>query len=380
MLSVITSFPLAVFYIPCTLVRANNLQYPTTGFSCADAAVKLTTQQCTGFLTSDESHARVATRKVHSSVLPIEYDLARMVSKVKNLSPSWRVERSANTWDGIVCDVDGSVTRIHWSDRNMAGELLFSYLPRTLEELRMNTNTLIGRCDIPHDCRGLTSVDVSHNELSEIDISLLPGSVTYLELSSNLFHGLVDFEALPEMLRNIHLANNKFVGPVSLVSLPNNTRYIYLDFNSFEGPLDLTCLPSKFNTISAYDNRLNGELNISQLPRSTRQLALAKNQFQGTIDLSYLPPLVYYVSFFGNNLTVYMDTSKFSENFREFCISYPPRRYAKVTSLPGMKLKWHGNNNTFYGLQSADIKRTKAALLIEQELEWKPIEIEIATE
>ncbi|KAF5475938.1 hypothetical protein F2P56_007692 [Juglans regia] len=162
--------------------------------------------------------------------------------------PSTTTQASSNCssachWDGITCNVGGSVTTIQRSHHGLGGQLKlnFSLFP-SLDRLDLNGNNLTGLIPLEIGMlKNLTHLDLSSNMLVGPIPSTL-GNLTnlkYLELSQNKINGSIPSEI--GMLKNLtyaYLHVNMLVGPIptSLVHL-TNLKCLHLSLNQINGSI-----------------------------------------------------------------------------------------------------------------------------------------------
>uniref|UniRef100_A0A7S4NI08 Leucine-rich repeat protein n=1 Tax=Paramoeba aestuarina TaxID=180227 RepID=A0A7S4NI08_9EUKA len=169
------------------------------------------------------------------------------IEGIQNRSPlfsSLEHPPSAELWDGIQSDSDGTVTRITWVGLLLQGSVKFMWLPMTTQSVRII------------EC-GLTG---------SADLTCLPGSITYVDLSSNAFVGSADLTCLPEKLETLHLTNNQMSGTVDLTHLPDSLITLVLQKNRFSGVADFSKLPSKMLWLSVEHTDITGVIKKDDYP------------------------------------------------------------------------------------------------------------------
>ncbi|XP_040868121.1 MDIS1-interacting receptor like kinase 2 [Glycine max] len=217
------------------------------------------------------------------------------------------------SWEGIVCNDAGSITRItitYWSTYlNITAGIQFATLNlsalKNLERLEVSYRGLRGT--IPPEIGNLsklTHLDLSNNYLDgEIPPSL--GNLTQLEsliISNNKIQGFIPRELLSlKNLRVLYLSINKIQSsiPSELVSLKNLT-VLYLSSNRLNGTLPISLVKfTKLEWLDISQNLLSGSLK-SLLVGSHAQLvtAIKLNHHLTYLDMSYnslddeIPPLL----------------------------------------------------------------------------------------
>ena len=217
------------------------------------------------------------------------------------------------SWEGIVCNDAGSITRItitYWSTYlNITAGIQFATLNlsalKNLERLEVSYRGLRGT--IPPEIGNLsklTHLDLSNNYLDgEIPPSL--GNLTQLEsliISNNKIQGFIPRELLSlKNLRVLDLSINKIQSsiPSELVSLKNLT-VLDLSSNRLNGTLPISLVKfTKLEWLDISQNLLSGSLK-SLLVGSHAQLvtAIKLNHHLTYLDMSYnslddeIPPLL----------------------------------------------------------------------------------------
>ena len=286
--------------------------------------------------------------KVHKSVMPPEYNLARLVANVSNPDPSWIVERTAMHWIGISVNSNRDVFEILWHEMGLQGRLNFLFIPSTVEKCFVHKNNLSGRVELGR-MDMLNDLRVGWNQLSgSFPLNDLPAVLTRLWGHSNHFTGGLDVTALPSQIQILYLYENAFSGPVCFTSLPASIVALALDCNRLEGSVEVSHLPPSLKSLSLYNNSFTGSLDFSRLSRSLNGLALADNKFVGEIDISILPDSMKFVSFFKNDLTAYIDMHRKPHKLSALCVSNPPRMKTDLSAIPTRFAKYDATSGDWF--------------------------------
>ena len=143
-------------------------------------------------------------------VLMIELGLELHLDKVDPMEMD-QVRTDCCLSNGIVCDVEGRVTQIYWTDMGLYG--------------------VISPLNIP-DNGVLTDLNLFGNKISGV-IPSLPSSLVRIDLSSNRFNGSIP--KLPPNLLSLSLYQNELSGVVPV--LPKSLYYLALSHSEYtDGP------------------------------------------------------------------------------------------------------------------------------------------------
>ncbi|EEE57077.1 hypothetical protein OsJ_06902 [Oryza sativa Japonica Group] len=213
------------------------------------------------------------------------------------LAASWRNRTDCCTWEGIICDVDGAVTKILLASRGLEGRISSSLSELTsLSRLNLSYNSLSG--GLPPELifsGSIVVLDVSFNrlggELQEVDSSSSDWPLQVLNISSNLFTGAFPSTTWEKMsnLVAINASNNSFTGHIPSSFCISSLSFAALDlcYNQFSGEI-----PAGIGKCSALRMLKAGHNNISgALPddlfhaTSLEYLSFPNNGLQGTIKL-----------------------------------------------------------------------------------------------
>ena len=153
------------------------------------------------FLKAEETDVPVPSSsrigKVRGTFLPVEYELAKLISDVENPHESWSTTTPACEWDGVDCNDKGEVIEVSWGFRGLLGTLHWEHLPRSLTSLSVYNNQLRGPVDFSSLPRGLAHLWISSNAFSgELHFEHLPPGLRILNISNCHFSGFVDFSCL----------------------------------------------------------------------------------------------------------------------------------------------------------------------------------------
>eukprot|EP00009_Paramoeba_aestuarina_P005775 CAMPEP_0201523340 /NCGR_PEP_ID=MMETSP0161_2-20130828/19503_1 /ASSEMBLY_ACC=CAM_ASM_000251 /TAXON_ID=180227 /ORGANISM="Neoparamoeba aestuarina, Strain SoJaBio B1-5/56/2" /LENGTH=113 /DNA_ID=CAMNT_0047922437 /DNA_START=110 /DNA_END=451 /DNA_ORIENTATION=+ len=90
-----------------------------------------------------------------------------------------------------------------------------------------------------------------------------------------MLSGSLDLSSLPRSLEYVNLSKNKFVGEIVLNRLPGELRALYLHKNELSGDLDLRYLQHSPNILWLNDNAFEGTLMVGE--RLFGRLKVRKN-------------------------------------------------------------------------------------------------------
>ena len=147
-------------------------------------------------------------------------------------------------WNGVQCDVLGSVKALNWNTFGTGGTLYLEYLPTKVESVELVFNSLLGT----------------------IDSSVLPQCLEILNLAFNRLTGGVDLRAFPFRMREICLQSNNLQGCINLGALPEGLEKLNLGKNSFRGEVDLRVLPINLCSLGLRGNRFDRVIQPDVLP------------------------------------------------------------------------------------------------------------------
>lgn len=182
--------------------------------------------------------------KLRGAVLPVEYDLLRLIENITNPHNSWMGDTPACEWMGVVCNEKLQVTKIEWGLMKLQGTIIWSALPNSLRDLSLLNNQLTGHVDLTHLPEGLNELWIMQNYFSgSVDLTCLSCGLNKLFMSNNEFVGSVDLTQLPDSLMSLSLSRNHLTGSIDLMCLPHEMKYLYLNNNELSGIADLTLLP-----------------------------------------------------------------------------------------------------------------------------------------
>ncbi|KAJ8766815.1 hypothetical protein K2173_008369 [Erythroxylum novogranatense] len=206
-------------------------------------------------------------------------------------------------WYGVVC-IKGHVASITLNDLGLAGNFSFPVLAglSMLRNLSISNNKLMGTISNVGSIESLDYLDISSNLFHGLVPSAIVNlkNLVFLNLSTNNFHGTVPpVLANLEKLKYLDLRGNGFSGDVmSLLSQLGNVVHVDLSSNQFSGSLDLALGNSTFVSTIQYlnisYNSLAGELFAHDgMPYfdSLEVFDASNNQLVGTV-----PPFTFVVS------------------------------------------------------------------------------------
>ncbi|KAJ1277943.1 hypothetical protein BS78_04G041300 [Paspalum vaginatum] len=214
--------------------------------------------------------------------------------RVSGLSTSWQKDTNCCLWEGIICNVDGTVTNISLVSMGLEGHISPSLGNLTgLLKLNLSGNSLSG--GLPRELllsSSITVLDVSFNKLNGEfhELQSTPDSaMKVMNISSNLFTGYFPSTTLESMrnLAALNMSNNSFTGEIPSTICVDKPLFAVLDlsYNQFHGriPPELgNC--SSLAVIKAGQNQLSGTLpaelfNVTSL----EHISFPNNHLQGTL-------------------------------------------------------------------------------------------------
>ncbi|GMH03856.1 hypothetical protein Nepgr_005695 [Nepenthes gracilis] len=281
------------------------------------------------------SYQQVCNQRDHGSLLRFSSFLS-----ASSGSLNWSSASSCCEWEGITCDVNGSVTRLWLPSKGLKGNITSLGGLTHLSQLNLSHNSLSG--SLPDGLFGslksLEIVDLSFNLLSGTFSSSLPSNGSFpatiqvIDISNNQFHGVIEstFFLLASNLTIFNATNNSFNGPIPPSICASSTLLKTLDFsnNYFTGqiPRELgKC--SVLEVFRAGFNSLSGPLpddlyNVTAL----REISVPANALSGIVGDGVVGL---------GNLTVFQ---LFSNNFSGTI----PQDIGKLSNLEVLRL--HINN------------------------------------
>lgn len=172
-------------------------------------------------------------------------------------------------------------------------------LPSSIGHLKSLKTLVLSKCyfsgAIPTSIAYLSqllTLDLSHNTFSGAIPSVMPPTISELNLAGNLLTGSIPQSSFGELLhlRRLDLANNSLTGqvPASLFIHPS-LQYLDLSLNKLSGQIqEFSNASSMLQILDLSDNVMSGEV-----PSSVFQLSglvvlnLARNDFNGTIETDW---------------------------------------------------------------------------------------------
>ena len=151
------------------------------------------------------------------------------------------------SWLGLTC-ADGVLTAIVYSNlfrkpfgqpsRGDAKDFAMHFIPPTVRNLRINY------CE----------------QKGQVKMRNFPREAQYIDISVNLFCGVLDLTGLPPKLEDFRYAQNAFVGPINLTQLPHALHSLFIESNEIvQKVVFYSNIPPGINTISLRGMRI-GEL------------------------------------------------------------------------------------------------------------------------
>eukprot|EP00588_Corethron_pennatum_P016586 CAMPEP_0194303406 /NCGR_PEP_ID=MMETSP0171-20130528/1275_1 /TAXON_ID=218684 /ORGANISM="Corethron pennatum, Strain L29A3" /LENGTH=941 /DNA_ID=CAMNT_0039054301 /DNA_START=46 /DNA_END=2871 /DNA_ORIENTATION=- len=164
---------------------------------------------------------------------------------------SWLSNKHECSWNGLVCNVDLTITGINRDDNTLAGTLPFEVCDLSLlNRIDLDNNRIGGT--LPTEiggCKNLRVFDMDNNKLtgSFPDGIFSLSKLISVDMDSNQLTGTIstNFESLVD-LRYLALHRNKFRGtiPASIGSL-NKLEFAYFDQNDFTGSVPQSICANK---------------------------------------------------------------------------------------------------------------------------------------
>ncbi|XP_057961859.1 serine/threonine-protein kinase BRI1-like 2 [Malania oleifera] len=189
-----------------------------------------------------------------------------MIQKDPNgVLSGWQLDNNPCTWKGVSCSLDGRVTQLDLSARDLVGEISFN----PLASLDM-----------------LSALNLSANSFTINSTSLrqLPYGLKQLELSSSGLAGLVPedlFSKCPNLVQ-VNLSHNNLTGflPENLLVKTDNLQALDLSFNNLTGSISKLIFPSSLTSLAQLD--LSGNQITDTIPISLSNCTNLK-----TLNLSF---------------------------------------------------------------------------------------------
>mmetsp|Transcript_7887 Transcript_7887/g.11909 ORF Transcript_7887/g.11909 Transcript_7887/m.11909 type:complete len:232 (-) Transcript_7887:52-747(-) len=216
------------------------------------------------FQTADESIGRVDTASLSQQALMELLIQGITRSEIKIQSDDG--EDDISQWKGVFTNSSEEITEITWNGFGITGHVDFQWLPPTLANLSIHSNSLTTkRLDLQSFPPNIVNVKLSCNRfVGHISLTSLPQKIEILAVSFNQLSGTVDLEHLPETMRRLYLNNNMFNGTVCLTKLPRSMLSLNLGNNDFFGEIDCTNLPETFTSLNVACTRLTGEVPLEK--------------------------------------------------------------------------------------------------------------------
>ena len=184
-------------------------------------------------------------------------------------------------WRGMSC-IDNSVTFVSFNNLDFGSKQFpFDFIP-------------------PSAVTFIATLCGSHGTL---DTSLLPTSLTTLNVQHNDLEGTIRWKGLPRKLRMLYINGNSFQGKIILCDLPPSLISLDASMNSFCGEIALSDLPVAMTNINVVSNELEGPITIESLPSRLRILDLRENLFSGDFTILDAPSGLESVDIGGNDIS-----------------------------------------------------------------------------
>ncbi|CAN6247154.1 unnamed protein product [Urochloa humidicola] len=224
------------------------------------------------------------------------------ISQASGLRTSWQKDTNCCFWEGIRCNIDGTVMDISLVSMGLEGHISPSIGNLTgLLRLNLSGNSLSGA--LPPEIlqsSSIVSLDVSFNKLNG-EFHELPSTpdrkMKVINISSNLFTGHFPSTTLEGMknLAALNMSNNSFTGKIPSTVCVDKPFLVMIDlsYNQFQGsiPPELgNC--SVLRVLKAGHNQLIGTLPAELFnDTSLEHLSFPNNHLQGTLDPEHVVKL-----------------------------------------------------------------------------------------
>ena len=110
-------------------------------------------------------------------------------------------------WPGVTCSEDGSsVLKINWYNKTLKGTMDLTWIPPTVTYFNVSVNDITGT----------------------LVTAALPCNMKTFHLGSNKYSGTIDWKGLPPSIEHLYLSCNQFEGNVALDDLPCGVKYLSL--------------------------------------------------------------------------------------------------------------------------------------------------------
>ena len=179
---------------------------------------------------------RRRSSKVHSSLLAVELELLLFIRHVERPRDSWVSSNTVCSWEGVICSSTSPpvVRGLKWNYKDMGGNLSWTYLPQTVENLEISFNRLRGALDFSSLGKNITTLMAQNNYLTGVlPTDIFPAVVQNMKLSFNSFEKDLDLRSLPATLKSLHVDSNNLGGRLDFTCLPSGLTELLLSFNNF---------------------------------------------------------------------------------------------------------------------------------------------------
>ena len=239
------------------------------------------------------------------SLLPVEYDLERLIQNISNPHPSWKSSTPACEWRGIKCS--DSFSEIRSSENAYEQQGTFQGTTHYGESAPKHKRTKAIQI-VTSIAWGLYEIEMSHNPEGPLRWEFLPSTLLCFRLSGARLSGNVNLGVLPRGLQVFNVCNNDLDGPLDLPALPPSILHLDLSMNSFRGTVELTRLPSALLRLFLSENVLSGEVIFSSLPPQLSCLTVDQNsRLSGVIHTHQVPQSLNYIRYYESEVVFIND-------------------------------------------------------------------------
>ena len=230
------------------------------------------------------------------------------LSQDGGLAASWQNGTDCCKWEGITCNMDGTVTDVLLASKGLQG-----YISPTLGSLagllRLNLSNNMLSSGLPQELvssNSIVAIDISFNrldgELHGVPSSTPVRPLKVLNISSNLFAGQFPSSTWGGMkhLVALNASNNSFTGQLPTHFCTSFPSLVVLDlsYNRFRGsiPPELgSC--SMLRVLKVGHNNLSGTLPDELVNATSLEfLSFPRNGLQGILQDTYIAKLTFLVT------------------------------------------------------------------------------------
>uniref|UniRef100_A0A7S4KTR8 Leucine-rich repeat protein n=1 Tax=Paramoeba aestuarina TaxID=180227 RepID=A0A7S4KTR8_9EUKA len=204
--------------------------------------------------------------RIEREYLPQETLMELLLDKIENKARICGVEEihpPLAQWTGVKLYTDGRVHEISWGVKGLIGEIDLQLVPESVTAIMLWENTLHGSLNLSCLPDGMKELYCSQNAFTgTIDLIHLPSSMTGLSASFNELSGSLNLQQLPRRLLTLYLNNNAFSGSISLINLPSTMTTLNLSMNDLSGKTNFENLPTAMEYLNVSNTQLSGEIKV----------------------------------------------------------------------------------------------------------------------